>query len=84
MTDPEFDILDELYFVKSLFDLEKVLECAQYDLKEELWKVILKGWAKAIDSHDQEMILTKEEFLNSSENLKFIATKKGLLAHNQV
>ena len=84
MTEPEFEMLDELYFIKNLEDLRKELKSAEYDIREELWKLIQKGWVRATVHKDQEVNLTEEDFQRDVNNYYFIATKNGLLAHNRV
>lgn len=84
MTDAEFEILDELYFVKSFDDLTKIFQYEIFSLEEELWSLIAKGWVKIIDTEDQEIRLGKEQYSNQKFNLRFNATKQGLTAHNQI
>jgi hypothetical protein len=84
MTDIEYDILDELYFIKTLAQLRNTFQDLGTDLVQELWKLIDKKWVKALDELENEMVLTKDEYLKNCENLRFNATKKGLLVHNQI
>jgi len=84
MTDAEFEIMDELYFIKSYSDLERVFAKENFRLEGELWMLILKGWVKVIDGSDQEIGIEQEQYLDQKYNLRFNATKQGLMAHNQV
>lgn len=84
MTDTEFDILDELYFVKSFQELSRIFEQAKFDLQEELWLLINKKWVKVLDFSDKEVELTWEIFQQNKREYRFSATKKGLLVHNQI
>ncbi|MBC7388915.1 MAG: hypothetical protein H7329_06880 [Opitutaceae bacterium] len=84
MTDLEFDILDELYFVKSFADLQKDFPTFGTKLISELEKLIIKGWIRVLDEHDNEIQLSNEKFNSIESQFKFIATKQGLKAHNQV
>lgn len=84
MTNLEFDILDELYFVKSFEDLQKDFPSLGSELITELENLIGKGWARVLDMNDNEIQLTDERFKSNQFQYKFIATKQGLKAHNQV
>jgi len=83
MTDKEFDLLEELYFVKTYSDLKKSLG-EEINISDELHRLIKKGWAKVLDEDDNEIPVTELIFDNNNSVYKFIATKKGLIAHNQV
>ena len=84
MTDQEFDILDELYFIKSYDELARTFRNGQLDLDKELWNLLLKKWVKAMDSRDNEVTMTEAQFLETKKHYRFNATKSGLLAHNQI
>ncbi|HAR20795.1 MAG TPA: hypothetical protein DCR46_09030 [Cytophagales bacterium] len=84
MNDVEYDILDELYFIKTLAQLRNTFQNSNLDLEEEIWSLIAKKWVKALDESDTEILLSKEEYLKNCENLRFNATKTGLLVHNQI
>jgi hypothetical protein len=82
MTDFEFEVLDELYFVTSFNDVVKQLEQVdQQELEAVLKAMQSKGWVKVFDSIDavKEVVLTEETSIN---RCFFLATKKGLLEHN--
>jgi predicted transcriptional regulator len=81
MTDNEFDVLDELYFVTSYNDLLK-----QLDFSDDLLITILnrlkdKGWVKFLKDIDQEWTIT-ELTADQIKQSYFLASKSGLLAHN--
>jgi hypothetical protein len=84
MTDFEFDILDELYFVKSLHELNSLFNTHTIDISVELWAMIEKGWVKVMDKADNELPITKEEYFQNCHSLWFNISKKGLMAHNQI
>ena len=84
MTDSEFNILDELYFVKSLEQLNRELNLAESTLLKEIQNLIAKGWVRIIDKNDQEIIISPNAILKTDPNHRYIATKQGLKAHNQV
>ena len=84
MNDTEFELLDELYFMKTFEELEAIFGKTSFHLEQELWNLISKNWVKTLDSSDIEIGVTKEEFSDQKYNLRFNATKQGLIAHNQV
>jgi hypothetical protein len=84
MSDIEFDILDELYFVKSWAELAELFAAVEFDLKVEVWRMLEKNWIRMIDGEEKEITLQEHDFMTQYAKFRFIATKKGLLAHNQV
>jgi hypothetical protein len=82
MTDTEFDVLDELYFVQSFSVLHGQLEIPEEALKETLEQLISKGWVKVLKAHDEEVAPENAEFHSCYAEYFYLATKAGLLAHN--
>jgi hypothetical protein len=81
MSDDEFEILDQLYFVTSYNDLSTQLELDADSLQNHLLALLKKGYIKALSIPDLEIQPSELE----ESNLTFyfyLATKKGLLAHN--
>lgn len=82
MSDVEFDVLDELYFVISFNALADSTQLPPEKLKEVLSGLHSKGWLKVYKSASEELA---EGFLNFKEDIHeffFLASKAGLLAHN--
>lgn len=84
MTDLEYTILDELYFVTTFEELFSLLEIETEKLKNTLAMLIEKGWVKCFKGRDEEIAPNKLEFDTQYFNYAYLATKTGLLAHNQV
>lgn len=82
MTDLEFDVLDELYFVIAFEDLHNTLLIDEQELKEVLYAMIKKGWVKCMQSFTEEATPLREDFIHNYRNYQYLATKAGLLAHN--
>lgn len=80
MTDIEYNILDELYFIINFKQLVSETQLSEETLKVELRKLIDKNWVRAFSSPDEEIDHSNFEQLYSS--LYYLASKKGLLAHN--
>ena len=82
MTDIQFDILDELYFVISFDDLEKELELSRSQILNNLGEMIQMNWVKCFKD-EMELELNEIKFIESEMiKYQFLATKKGLFAHN--
>jgi hypothetical protein len=80
MSDEEFDVLDELYFVHPYAYLRETLGWEEMRLLDTLTILIEKGWVKCFTKPDQECF----EAVNLQEvgkELLYLATKKGLMAH---
>ncbi len=80
MSDEEFDLLDELYFVQPYAFLQETLGWEDQQLLETLSSLVEKGWIKCFTEPDQECF----EAINLQEvgkGLLYLATKKGLMAH---
>ena len=82
MTDSEFDVLDELYFVQSFKDIEQLVVMPEKVLKNVLYEMLQKKWIKCLASPDQELTNSELDFENHYNTYYYLATKTGLLAHN--
>lgn len=81
MTDGEFDLLDELYFVQPFGYLHESLGWTERMLLETLQSAYNKGYIKCLYSPDEEVFESFDMF-EKGRNLYFLATKKGLMEHN--
>lgn len=82
MTDLEFDVLDELYFVVPFSHLLEELDVDENILKEVLQALLLKGWAKCFLTAEEEAVQGEIDFDNKYKEYYYLASKQGLLAHN--
>ena len=80
MTDEEFDILDELYFVISFEDLLNQLDMDEKDLIKHLRTIFEKGWLRVFDDPDSTADIPFSKEVISSAFL--LASKSGLKTHN--
>jgi len=80
MTDTEFDILDELYFVISFDDLQKQLDMDKSELVNNLSQIFKKGWLRIFNTPDGTADIPFVDHTISSAYL--LASKAGLKAHN--
>jgi len=82
MTDAEFDLLDELYFVQPFDFLKDELGWKDEEILDVLTSLQKKDWIKCFSEMDIEVYPPQ---LNLEEHYKsylYLASKKGLMAHN--
>ncbi|MFN6945579.1 MAG: transporter [Cytophagaceae bacterium] len=82
MTDIEFDILDELYFLTSFDELASNLKEEENVLIGELQKMLNKGWVRCMDDVSEDVMFTPVITSENIRKYKYLATKEGLFAHN--
>lgn len=81
MSDEEFDLLDELYFVQNYDFIKESLGWEDELLLKTLNTLYQKGMVKCLTTPDTERFDTVDVF-SEGKDLFFLATKKGLMAHN--
>ncbi len=80
MTDDEFALLDELYFVIAYDQLQQDVGFSDEKLSELILDFYERGWVKILETVDMEVAeIPQRETLKSCY---FLASKKGLQAHN--
>ncbi len=82
MSDNEFDLLDELYFVTPFHELQDKLDFDEDTLKQTLLACYEKGWIKVLTDQDTEIKVDKDKILQQGSQYMYLATKKGLMTHN--
>ncbi len=82
MTNQEFDLLDELYFVQSFRALQQILNWPDQVIGPLLFELARKGWVKVLRTQDEEIPLDEADFEENYTKYYYLATKAGLLAHN--
>lgn len=82
MTNEEFDLLDELYFVQPYDFLKEELEWADEEIFETLKSLQEKGWIKCFKAMDEEVFEGELDLKNNYRSYFYLASKKGLMAHN--
>ena len=85
MTDNEFAILDELYFVTSYNDLKSSISLTDAELCEALRDLIHKGYVRILyPDQDTEHEYDEKTFGHHCQEYYFLATKAGLIVHNSI
>lgn len=81
MSETEFDLLDELYFVQTYDFIKNSLEWTDDLLLETLDSLYKAGMIKCLTTPDAERF-DAVDILSEGKKLYYLATKKGLMAHN--
>ena len=83
MTDAEFDILDELYFVTPFTELSKKTGLPAPVLTENLRRLMDVGYVRSFwPDPDTELAYEESSFGALVGDCHFLASKEGLLQHN--
>ncbi len=81
MNDDEYDVLDELYFVVSYEQLKEACALTNDQLVSTLETLYQRGWVRVLRSVDEDAA-EPLELAMKYEDYFYLASKKGLLAHN--
>ena len=82
MSETEYDIMDQLYFVTSFGDVKELSGADETVITTVLWMFIKSGWVKCFDGPEKEVELTEDDFKTNFAKYHYLASKQGLLAHN--
>lgn len=82
MTDFEYEIMDELYFVISFHELQQKLLLEDQELKQVLRELLGKNYIKCFSNVSDELPNEDLDFENNYRNYHYLASKEGLFAHN--
>ena len=82
MSDEEFDVMDELYFVQPFSYLTETLSMEARELKQVLQSLLQKGYIKCFFNMNDEVFEDELNFEEDFDKYHYLASKKGLLAHN--
>lgn len=82
MSDAEFQVLDELYFLIPFSELKDQMDLPVGDIKRVLLSLARKGWIKVYQNMETE--LEQYDLDKAYQSYFYLASKSGLLAHNEV
>ena len=83
MTELEYEIIDELYFVTSYHDIGTSLMLTDEELCTSLKDLLFRGYIKAyFPDQDTEVLFDENHFSKNCQKYYFLATKAGLIVHN--
>jgi hypothetical protein len=83
MSETEFELLDELYFVQHYSYLKGTLNWGDEKILDGLKSLHDQGLVKCLRSPDEE-IFGEVNFMEKGDSLFYLATKKGLMVHNTI
>jgi len=83
MSENEFDLIDELYFVQPFQYLRDSLGWQDELIIATLESLHVNGYVKCLRSPDEE-VFEDLNLARDGKNFYFLATKKGLMAHNTI
>ncbi|MEN7546869.1 hypothetical protein AAG747_03040 [Rapidithrix thailandica] len=83
MTEQEFTILDELYFLTSYQDLSEAVGLEEAALLNSLKSLLEKKWIRCYKEADQELPYEDTDLEKDYARYYYLASKEGLLKHNQ-
>ena len=81
MSDDEFDVVDELYFLLSYKELQNRVGNTVNNFEEILFSLISNGLVKCLPEESEEEISDLSLIKMNYTNYYYLATKKGLLEH---
>ena len=82
MSDTEFDLLEELYFIQTFDSLQNQLGWEEAELAGELHKLYVKGWLRCVSLQDGETPPQDPHIEVRYRDYHYVASKEGLMAHN--
>lgn len=82
MTELEYEILDELYFLTTFDQLMKKLNIDGEKLKSGLGRLFEKGWIRVLEKQIETDVENLDFFYKNYKNYNYLASKAGLIAHN--
>ena len=82
MSDLEFDLLDELYFVKSFTEISGVLGWEDEKILKTLISLMEKGWIRCYFTPTEEILNEEIDLAGNFRDYYYLASKDGLFAHN--
>jgi len=82
MTDEEFDLIDQLYFIQSFPDLLASSGLDELALLVQLNNLHEKGWLKTVALLDGDTPPNPIQIQEEGTTYFYVASKEGLLAHN--
>ena len=82
MSDLEYEVLDELYFVQSFMHLRDTLQWDNQMLKDTLDILLQKEWIRCYASPTEEIFGDNIDLETKYHTYFYLASKSGLFAHN--
>ncbi len=82
MNDLEFDVLDELYFIKTFNEILVSTQLESKELRGILMKLFDQGWIRCYRSASDEVMPEDVDIELDYMKYFYLTSKAGLIAHN--
>jgi hypothetical protein len=82
MSDLEYDVLDELYFLQPYRNLRTSLQWDDQMLRNTIEKLLQKDWIRCYASPTEELFGEDIDLETGYQSYFYLASKSGLFAHN--
>ena len=82
MTDIEYDIINEIYFITQYSLLKEESSYSDEELRDSLIGLAKKGWIRVYASVDEESEIDIADLESNYQSYFYLAAKKGLFEHN--
>lgn len=82
MSDLEYDVLDELYFLQSYGDLRETLHWDDGLLRDTLESLLRRNWIRCYKTPTEEVFGNEIDLETGYRSYYYLASKSGLFAHN--
>jgi len=82
MSDLEYEVLDELYFIQSFNHLKDTLQWDTQMLRETIEKLLQKDWVRCYTTPTNELFGDEIDIETKYHTYFYLASKSGLFAHN--
>ncbi len=82
MTDQQFEVVDELYFITNYDDLKTAVPYSDHQIRDILMQLWDKGWIKCYRTASEELFGQDIDIPTNWKQYYYLASKLGLLMHN--
>lgn len=83
MTDEEYLLLDELYFIIDFKNLAEQSEISEKRLRQLLKVFYATGWVRCFDKDGEELHMSPETMQDNLMEYQYLISKEGLFAHHR-
>ncbi len=84
MNEEEFELIDELYFIKNFNQLRKDTLINEQNLIDLIFSLVQKKWVKCLENENEIEIPNMDFFIQHLKSLSFNVSKEGLKAHHNM
>jgi hypothetical protein len=82
MSDLEYDVLDELYFLQPYKELKESLKWDDDMLRDTIKQLLQKDWIRCYASPTEELFGDDIDLETRYQSYYYLASKAGLFAHH--